>query len=225
MRLVCISDNHNQNLITKWSMPEGDVLIHAGDITAIGDYKQVLRMAKLLERLKVGKGYKQVLLVPGNHDKLFASDQTLATNIMNDHGVTTMIDQMVKINTYPFYGTPWVQLQPEDLLKLRSDALCFSLMDCRRFYDRIPSETHVLITHQPPAGILDVAGNGKAVGSSQLASLINSKLSFMSQPITFIFGHNHMGHGMIENIGRRFANVALCDDNYRPAYPPTVIDI
>lgn len=230
MRLVCISDNHSQNLMTKWSIPEGDVLIHAGDITAVGNYKQVMKMAKMLERLRNERGYRYVLFIPGNHDKLFAQETNTAINIMNDHGVTTLIDELVKIDhpTYgplPIYGTPWVELQPEDLLKLSPDALAFSRLDCREFYDRIPSETHVLITHQPPAGILSIARDGTEIGSPQLTSKIHSRLGLMSHPIVFIFGHNHTGHGFVDHIARRFYNVALCDDNYRPAFEPTVIDL
>ncbi|MBV8136093.1 MAG: metallophosphoesterase, partial [Deltaproteobacteria bacterium] len=35
MRIVCISDTHGQH--AKLSVPDGDVLIHAGDFMAFGD--------------------------------------------------------------------------------------------------------------------------------------------------------------------------------------------
>ena len=35
VRIVCISDTHGQH--TKLSVPDGDVLVHAGDFTAFGD--------------------------------------------------------------------------------------------------------------------------------------------------------------------------------------------
>lgn len=223
MKIVAISDNHCQNLLTKWDLPEGDVLVHAGDLTAIGDERQIEKMARQLSKL--GERYYIVIFVPGNHDKLFANDRTRAINIMNSYGVTTLIDEGLIFNGINFYGTPWMQLQPEDLLKLEPEAVAFSRLDCRERYDRIPSSTHVLVTHQPPGGILDKMKNGENIGSSQLASAIHRKLDVMSHPVVFIFGHNHTGHGMVDNIGRRFYNVSLCDEKYQPCYEPTVITL
>lgn len=38
-RFVCVSDTHNRNV----GLPDGDVLIHAGDITNNGNYDEVRR--------------------------------------------------------------------------------------------------------------------------------------------------------------------------------------
>ena len=44
MRIICISDTHNQH--EKLAIPEGDVLIHAGDWTGTGTLKQVIRFIR-----------------------------------------------------------------------------------------------------------------------------------------------------------------------------------
>ncbi len=44
MRLVCISDTHNQH--DALQLPGGDVLIHAGDFTGMGRVQEVEAFAK-----------------------------------------------------------------------------------------------------------------------------------------------------------------------------------
>ncbi|RPB21923.1 Metallo-dependent phosphatase, partial [Terfezia boudieri ATCC MYA-4762] len=62
VRIVCISDTHNQ---TPARLPPGDILIHAGDLTNSGTYKELSRAAEWLRNLK---GYEYKIVVPGNHD-------------------------------------------------------------------------------------------------------------------------------------------------------------
>lgn len=59
---MCISDTHNQ---TPARLPPGDILIHAGDLTNSGTYKELSRAAEWLRNLK---GYEYKIVVPGNHD-------------------------------------------------------------------------------------------------------------------------------------------------------------
>lgn len=62
LRLVLISDTHMQhrNLV----MPEGDVLIHAGDLTNKGRVKDIKEFDDWLGELE----YKHKIVVFGNHD-------------------------------------------------------------------------------------------------------------------------------------------------------------
>lgn len=46
-RFVCISDNHSR----KFDVPSGDVLLHAGDLSSWGEYKQLEKTVKWLETL------------------------------------------------------------------------------------------------------------------------------------------------------------------------------
>lgn len=47
-RFVCISDTHNQTP----KLPQGDVLIHAGDLTNQGSFSELEKTVKWLEGLK-----------------------------------------------------------------------------------------------------------------------------------------------------------------------------
>jgi hypothetical protein len=70
-----------------------------------------------------------------------------------------------------FYGSPW---QPEF-----NHGWAFSLDsegELRKKWHSIPSNTHVLIIHGPPAGILDFTINERHVGSTSLLAEINQRI-------------------------------------------------
>ena len=62
LRIVLISDTHNKH--EKLEMPEGDVLIHAGDFTNNGTEQEIKDFDSWLASLD----YKHKIVVPGNHD-------------------------------------------------------------------------------------------------------------------------------------------------------------
>ena len=62
-RFVCISDTHSRPV----NLPEGDVLLHAGDFTKKGTQDEVLEFARFLKRAPFA--YK--VIIAGNHDAPF----------------------------------------------------------------------------------------------------------------------------------------------------------
>lgn len=48
VRFVCISDTHNHAPGEGYTLPKGDVLIHAGDLTNQGTYKELSKAAQWL---------------------------------------------------------------------------------------------------------------------------------------------------------------------------------
>ena len=88
-----------------------------------------------------------------------------------------------------------------------------------RFYEKIPGDTNVLITHCPPYGILDL-DDDRNWGSEELLTA-GSKLS----PQAHLFGHIHKGHG-IEQIGSTiYSNAAILNDDYTNLQSPILIKI
>ncbi|KOS17342.1 putative rhamnogalacturonate lyase C [Escovopsis weberi] len=65
-RIVCISDTHNCTV----SLPPGDVLIHAGDLTNQGSYSELSKTIRWLE----AADYEAKIVVAGNHDITLDSD-------------------------------------------------------------------------------------------------------------------------------------------------------
>jgi predicted phosphodiesterase len=48
-RFVCISDTHNATPGGSFQLPKGDVLIHAGDMTNQGSFKELQKTIKWIE--------------------------------------------------------------------------------------------------------------------------------------------------------------------------------
>ena len=64
-RIVCISDTHNRHDNIK--VPDGDILIHAGDATNGGTIEEIAAFGKWFASLS----HKHKIFVAGNHDWLF----------------------------------------------------------------------------------------------------------------------------------------------------------
>jgi 3',5'-cyclic AMP phosphodiesterase CpdA len=52
VRIVCISDTHNAAPGEGYKLPEGDVLIHAGDLTNQGSWPEMRKVVKWLSEAK-----------------------------------------------------------------------------------------------------------------------------------------------------------------------------
>jgi len=50
IRIVCISDTHNHGPGEGYTLPKGDVLIHAGDLTNQGSYAELKKAIEWLEK-------------------------------------------------------------------------------------------------------------------------------------------------------------------------------
>ena len=64
IRVVCLSDTHDGMNV---KIPDGDLLIHAGDLTNVGDLESIQRQVDWL----AGMPHRYKVLVAGNHDLWF----------------------------------------------------------------------------------------------------------------------------------------------------------
>lgn len=65
IKIVCISDTHTNTP----SVPNGDVLIHAGDLTNAGTVEEIQKQLDWLDSLP----HKEKIFIIGNHDSYFDS--------------------------------------------------------------------------------------------------------------------------------------------------------
>jgi Icc-related predicted phosphoesterase len=85
----------------------------------------------------------------------------------------------------------------------------------RKYWDQIPDNLDVLITHGPPFGILDqVTPGGTHLGCEELLKAVQEK-----KPKVHVFGHIHGGAGAFENGVTRFVNAAYRNERYKPLEP------
>lgn len=209
MRIVAISDTHTfENRIT---IPDGDVLIHAGDFTISGTFEEVKQFALWLEK----QPHKHKIVTAGNHDWLFEKDLNLARNLIHGIGKAQYLqDGQIEIEGVTFYGSPW---QP------RFGDWAFNLdrgEQIKRKWNLI-KPCSVLITHGPPWGILDtVRTNSQHLGCEELREAVRRV-----KPQAHIFGHIHGGYGEYVAGGTRFINASVCDEAYQTTNAPIVFDL
>ena len=223
MKVVCISDTHNQH--DKVELPEGDVLVHSGDFSGTGTLKQVISFTKWF----ASQPHPHKILVAGNHDitldisfydsnwHRFHNKCLSASDIKNfvlRSGVHYLENSGVEIEDVKFYGSP---CQP---------TFCnwaFNVdrgLPIRSVWSKIPEDTDVLITHGPPRGVGDVLQTGESVGCDDLWDAVKRV-----RPQYHIFGHIHEGYGLHTREGISFVNPSICDHNYKVVNSPLVFEV
>ncbi len=201
LRVIAISDTHGYH--DRVTVPDGDVLIHAGDLTKYGKLEEVREFDTFLAALP----HRHKIVIAGNHDWCFQREGDAARALLRH--ATYLEDAAVELEGWRFWGSPW---QPEFMdwaFNLRRGAAL------REKWDLIPDGTEVLITHGPPLGHGDRTFGGLEVGCEELAAAV-LRLS----PLFHVFGHIHEGAGITRAAGTTYVNAASCDVFYDPVHPP-----
>ncbi|HEX8263812.1 MAG TPA: metallophosphatase domain-containing protein [Pyrinomonadaceae bacterium] len=206
-RIVLLSDTHNCN--EQISVPDGDILIHAGDATNRGQVDEIVAFNEWFS----GFPHKHKIFVAGNHDWLFETRPKYARSLLAEN-VVYLQDSSVEILGLKIYGSPW---QP------RFFDWAFNLNrggEMAEKWKLIPNEVDILITHGPPFGILDETPRGDFAGCEELRKRVEE-----IRPQLHVFGHIHFGYGTEEKFGVRFVNASNCDEDYLPTNLPIVVDL
>jgi 3',5'-cyclic AMP phosphodiesterase CpdA len=234
MRIVAVSDQHG----CMPELPEGDLLIVAGDICpdqvrgSLAMLRPDLQAAwfnRMIRPWAAAAPVRQRVLTWGNHDWCgeacdFSQDSPAVSPAAPLHIV---VDDVVHVRSDPaaadahvasVWATPWCTTFIGDWAFLRpADELA-------RIYARIPEGIDVLVSHQPPYGygdrVTDISGDSVNVGSRELLEAIDRV-----KPRVVICGHVHSGHGRYEHNGIPIYNVSVVNNLYRQVYEPTVIDL
>ena len=196
MIVTCISDTHEQH--RELSLPGGDLLIHAGDVTlfsarpsAVADFNEWLGE----------QPYRYKVVVPGNHDTLFCQPayQAQFTN------ASLLINSGLVNGGLRIWGSPATNLN-EGAFALPYDE------ERAAVWGAIPVDTDILITHIPPAGILDgEPGTDERSGCDLLRRehrRIHSRLH--------VFGHVHGGAGIRHTSRTVFVNASVGELDREP---------
>ncbi len=209
MKLVCISDTHGDHANVQ--LPDGDVLVHAGDITAHGIEQDLEEFLQWFSEMP----HKHKMFIAGNHDRFLERSAHAARQYAEDYGVTWLNDSGITIDGVNFWGSP-ITLRFHDWSFMRDPG-----DDIARHWSLIPKNTDVLITHGPPFGILDhvkrLDGSEEQTGCPQLLETV-----LVTQPKVHIFGHIHEEYGVIKREGVEFLNVSTMNQSYRISNDPVV---
>ena len=212
MRLVCISDTHGDH--EQVELPAGDVLIHAGDMTAHGKMNETQAVLQWLG----AQDFRTKLCIAGNHDTFMEDDADTTARLAREANVVLLNDSGITIDGVAFWGSP---ITPRflDWSFMRDPGA-----PIEAHWNLIPENTDVLITHGPPYEILDEVirrdGGLEHAGCPSLLARIR-QLS----PTYHLFGHIHEGRGQHKENGVTFCNISTMNERYQITHDPVIIDI
>jgi predicted phosphohydrolase len=193
LRLVCLSDTHG--LHDQVAVPDGDVLLHAGDVSRRGELLEVIEFNRWLGTLP----HRHKVVIAGNHDFLFEQEPGLAASLITH--ATYLNDTEIQIEGVRIWGSPISPWYHDWAFNRQPGA------EIQRHWDLVPPGTDILITHGPPHGVLDLTRTGQMVGCPSLRQMV-AKIG----PRLHLFGHI------------RFVNACLLNARYEPVNAPVVID-
>ncbi len=179
--VVCISDTHNQFPET----PEGDLLVHAGDLSNGGTREEIQHTLDWLKTLP----HQFKIVIAGNHELLLDPQKGFSDNerrSLNWHDLIYLQDSSKSLHfnggrVLNVYGSPWTRKHGNWAFEY--------LGGVDKWTKTVPEETDLLITHMPPFAHLDIDG----FGEEQLLREVQRV-----RPRLHVFGHLHAGYGQDE---------------------------
>ena len=216
-------------------LPQGDVLIHAGDCTNVGKPHEVKQFVEWFMNIK---GFDTKIFIAGNHDFAFEKrhyphhpgDFDWYYNLMNDENLSQSDVVYLEDNNftidYPefsrpikIHGSPW---QPN----FYDWAFNLPRMgdEIKSKWSMIPDDTDILITHGPPQEVRDFVDNWRSpsnVGCEILRYEIDNRI----KPILHVFGHIHGAYGAAHIKDTLFVNASTCTERYVPSNKPIIVEI
>ncbi|KAI5892653.1 Metallo-dependent phosphatase [Schizophyllum commune H4-8] len=201
-RFVCISDTHNRS----FPVPDGDVLLHSGDLTDLGrlsDFKLTMNWLYSLT-------HKTKIIIAGNHDLALHKDwyethytrfhgksnkqdydaihDLLTGSKARKTGIVYLEDESYTFRTkeggreWSVYGSPWSPW-------FHNWAFNYTAEEAEALVAKFP-KTDILLTHGPPYHIFDRTNTNDLPGCPALRRRLPSL-----RPRIHLFGHIHEDHG------------------------------
>lgn len=210
MKICAISDLHGKLI----DIPKCDVLAIAGDISSSGNAFWFENY--FIPYLKSKSScYDTCVLVFGNHDDKIQVADTYLPSVPDQVNILT--NQYYKYKGVKFFGSPFCKKSDVIIDTMNT----FDDKFLKYVFNDIPTDTDVLITHNPPYGFGDtVEGQSYHLGSQSLMDRVR-----IVKPKIHIFGHIHTGKKFEQNNGTSFYNVSVLDEKYNIRYKPTIINI
>jgi predicted phosphodiesterase len=208
VRVVCISDTHNH---IPEDVPEGDLLIHAGDMTNDGSVAEIQKQIDWLSSLP----HKEIVVISGNHDT-FLDPRTRPSLSEEQRAGRLNWKRVHYLQHRRLSLTIKVQPREDDQTNAKTPLLAAEQnqrririygapqipacgpMNVHAFqYERgrdawsetVPEDIDILITHTPPKHHLDLS-LPTGIGCEHLFAEVKRV-----KPILHVFGHVHWGAG------------------------------
>ena len=219
MKIVCLSDTHM--LHNHIEVPDGDVLIHAGDMTNFGTIAEIYQVAEWMRTLP----HKHKLIICGNHEreiyKSLGEKEAVKTMEALFSGVAEFIhERTFEIDGIKFYGqskTPeffdwgWMYKGGQEALDI---------------WARMPYDIDVLVAHGPPFTFADLCVDYQTKKYKRVGCPEQLEVLKKIKPKLLICGHIHYSQGIyLTDFGTTIVNASICTEEYKPENKPIVINI
>ncbi len=208
MKIIVISDTHNK--YQKLQIPKGDMIIFAGDVCVGKELKILRKFADFIDSL----GFKHKIMIAGNHDYVFENDNSVeARNILKNKNINYLENSMETIAGINIWGSPVTpQFFDWAFMAKRGEKIA-------KYWNKIPNDADIVVTHGPPYGILDKTARGQKVGCQELLKKIKEL-----KPKYHIFGHIHEGYGVLKKDTTTYVNASSVDKTLKVLNDPIVFD-
>jgi Icc-related predicted phosphoesterase len=217
MKIICISDTHNHHKLIEPMLPDGDVIIHAGDVTENGSDREFYAFMNWFNDLP----YKHRIFIAGNHDGILERSHVRTIRQFCSDNTHYLFEDSVVINGIKFWGSPYTPRFFNWAFNVDRDKLY-------QHWDKIDSDTNVLITHGPAGGILDVAPRVSGKGWENTGcETLRLELEFeLKETVAHVFGHIHCDAGVARTIPHLLSiNASSVSDDYSKLNKPVVFTI
>jgi Icc-related predicted phosphoesterase len=209
-KIVAISDTHmrHKSII----VPQCDILFHAGDFSTFGSRREFRAFAEWFAK----QDAKYKVLICGNHDTAGQTYPDLVKTTCAKLGITYLNEESATIMGLKIFGTPWsIRFGPWAFMADR-DGLFL-----KEKWDKIPSDTDILLVHGPMYGYGDANTSGFLCGCKMLLERVRQ-----IKPKLVINGHIHEKYGVCyTDFGTCVVNAAQVDLFQRLVNKPIEIQI
>lgn len=217
MQVLAISDTHGlhhsiwEKVLEQIDPAEFDMIVHSGDISSMGETAQVMSFMEWFGNLP----FKNKVFILGNHEVLIEDNQTeelirkVASTYPNTH---FLHHETVEIEGFKIFGSPYTPY-------FKGWAYNVDRRDLHNYWDEIPLDVDLIITHGPPFGLGDAVGYKKTMRCGDIALLnkINEILYWSKKNIVHQFGHIHDSKGsyqLQDSPNIQFVNASCLTDSY-----------
>jgi len=192
IKVVAISDTHGY----KPNLPDGHILIHAGDFTMHGSEYEALEFFEYF----TSHPHPVKVLVHGNHD------QCMLDGYPVPEGVHALVNSSMDAYGLVIYGSPYTPPYSK-----AHDAFVMGEYMREVMYKHMPKKVDILVTHSPPRGVLDRVP-GQHVGCKALQQ-------YYRRASHHVVGHIHETGGCVQVVGETTCyNASHVNHRMEPAH-------
>ncbi|MFT4761505.1 MAG: Icc-related predicted phosphoesterase [Paraglaciecola sp.] len=211
MKITFISDTHGKHGELTTAIPKDtELLIHAGDLSSMGKPEELSKFLNWYNDLPI----PNKIFIAGNHDFLPEESPSLFRSILDNFpNLIYLENEEVVIENIKIWGSPITPFFFNWAFNRQRGP------KIRRYWEAIPEDVDILVTHGPPLNFGDRTTQGELVGCKDLLDIVEK-----IKPKYHTFGHIHEGYGRYENDATTFINASVVDARYEMVNAPVSIN-